>query len=78
MTTNRNILALTQQLAVCTPALVAEHINEAAFVSLTDQGIAAWEQAQAAMQRNDLAGARLGDQTSQPVGPRVTMKKATA
>lgn len=49
----RTILFLTLQLALCSPALAQDYIDEEAFEELTDAGSAAFEQAKAAMQRDD-------------------------
>ena len=51
------LLAPLAQLAVCQPAMAQTYIDEEAFGELSEQGVAAWEGAQAAAQRNDLAGA---------------------
>ena len=48
----RTILILTLQAALCSPAL-AQYIDEEAFEELTDAGIAAYEQGQAAVRRED-------------------------
>jgi hypothetical protein len=53
MKSYRTILFLTLQLALCSPALAQDYIDEEAFEELTDQGIAAYEQAQAAVRRDD-------------------------
>lgn len=53
---SRLILVLTLQLALCPPALAQQYIDEAAFAELSEQGNAAWEEAQAAAKRNDLSG----------------------
>lgn len=50
------ILILTLQVALCPPAF-AQYIDEAAFEELSDAGIAAYEQAQAAVRRDDWSSA---------------------